>query len=153
MRDDTGPPDFDLLAECIKEDLLAAGLPLAAGHGLTGDAGVRIEIDPQLGVYLGWACHHVLTSVSSEEDARLQDDGPATRFQGSVDLAMRDAIARVLKAAGYRLTKDVGYSPHTLLVQGGWPVSPSWRDRHEQRRRRLLAVRYRLREARRAAGA
>jgi hypothetical protein len=142
---------FEFLAAQIREDLAAAGLPIADElDTLRAMAGASAQSDPDDGVYVSWNCHYVVSVVAREEHARLQKDGPGAKFDAEVSVAMREAMAVILRASGYVFDQDYygDYSGFALLVTGHEKV-PSWRDWHEKQNSRRQQIQMRLLNAHR----
>ncbi len=99
------------LADSVREDLAAAGLPVVPGSDrFDSDVsnGVQVSIDLSTdedggGVFVGWSSHYVVEAAASEAVMLgAAEDDPAIMFSGKVAEAMQGAIAAILGAAGSR---------------------------------------------------
>jgi hypothetical protein len=124
------------LARAVRDDLAAAGLPLAPQEtDPTFAVGASVWVDPLDdesggGVVVDWSAHWVLVAAAMDalSEGRGPDD-PCIRLAGTAAKAMQDAIAEILSVAGYTVAKDSDdMQPFHLLVTER-RVSPSWRDR------------------------
>ena len=137
---------LEWLATRIRGDLAAAGLPIVDELDVTGTmAGVEVQTDVDEGIHVSWRSHFVVTTVARHEHARLQKDGPGARFDEQVCIAMRAAMATILRASGYVFDENYygDYTGYALWISGHEEV-PSWRDWHEKQRSRLSQIQYRL---------
>ncbi|MEH1102473.1 hypothetical protein [Micromonospora sp. CPCC 205561] len=131
------PPAPDALAEAVRQELIAAGLPVLprqpreASH-CTGVSVEGSEHGP--GVWIGWVVSDVLreAALMALEAGAYRHGGsethPAIRHSSTVRFAMTAAIAEILEAAGYRVERDADdYRPGGLLVLEQ-RSGPTWRD-------------------------
>ncbi|MFD6636111.1 hypothetical protein ACFWDN_09840 [Micromonospora chalcea] len=131
------PTAPNALAEAVRQELIAAGLPVLPWQPREAlhSTGVSIEgseHDP--GVWIDWVVSGVLrdAALRALEAGAYRRGGsemhPAIRHSSTVKFAMMAAIAEILEAAGYRVERDADdYRPGELLVleqQSG----PTWRD-------------------------
>jgi hypothetical protein len=141
------------LARAVRDDLAAAGLPLAPQEvDRTFAVGASVYVD-QLddesggGVVVAWSAHWVLVAAAMDalSEGRGADD-PCIQLSGTAERAMQDAIAEILSVAGYTVAKDSDdMQPFHLLVKER-RVTPSWRDRLDaqaEHRDETLAATYR----------
>ena len=134
------------LADAVREDLAAAGLPVVpGGDGFDTDLshGAKVYVDQFTdedggGVFVGWSSHYVVEAAAGEAVMLgAAEDDPAIMFSGKVAEAMQDAIAAILVAAGYSVETDVNdYAPYDLLVLGR-ERQESWRSWLSQQLDRL----------------
>jgi hypothetical protein len=141
------------LARAVRDDLAAAGLPLAPQEvDPTFAVGASVDADPLDdesggGVVVAWNAHWVLVAAAMDalSEGRGPDD-PYIRLAGTASKAMQDAIAEILSVAGYAVAKNTDdMQPFQLLVKER-RVSPSWRDRLDaqaEHRDETLAATYR----------
>ncbi|MFH9352495.1 hypothetical protein [Kitasatospora sp. NPDC017646] len=133
---------FERLAQRVRDELAAAGLPVVApglDRGLAAGAEVRVSAwnqhfgeDPE--VVVSW---HVSPRLRGRAVADVQRDHgvtPAIRRSGEVQEAMAAAVIAILSLAGYT-ARDRGseYSPFDVLVLAGPErgAAPVWSDRAE----------------------
>ncbi len=134
------------LARAVREDLAAAGLPVAADE-LAVAAGARVYVDEldDGGVFVDWDVHFALSSAAKDALSEgKQDIDPAIALAGAAARAMQDAIAAILTAAGYSVVKGANdMAPFQLLVIERRP-GPCWQDwlhgQSARRERMLLAT-------------
>jgi hypothetical protein len=134
--------DAETLARAVREELVAAGLPVTSGDAAldsTLTTGAHVYVDEVGDVNIHWKTHFVLRSAAMEALSRGQVDDPSIHLNGKTAEAMQDAIAEILTAAGYRVTKDANdMAPSHLLVQEPpRQAEPSWRDWLSQQTARL----------------
>jgi hypothetical protein len=141
------------LARAVRDDLAAAGLPLAPQDlDPTFAVGARVYVDPLDddsggGVFVAWSAHFVLVAAAMDaiSEGRGEDD-PCIQLSGTAERAMQDAIAEILSVAGYTVAKDTDdMQPFHLLVKER-RVAASWRDRLDAQaahREQTLAATYR----------
>ncbi len=141
------------LARAVRDDLAAAGLPLAPQDVDPAFAvGASVDVDPLDdesggGVVVAWTAHVVLLGAALDalSEGRGADD-PCIQLAGTAEKAMQDAIAEILSVAGYTVEKDSDdLQPFHLLVTER-RVTASWRDRLDAqaaRREETLAATYR----------
>jgi hypothetical protein len=124
------------LARAVRDDLAAAGLPLAPqGVDRTFAVGASVWVDPLDdesggGVVVDWSAHWVLVAAAMDalSEGRGPDD-PCIQLAGTAAKAMQDAIAEILSVAGYTVAKDSDdMQPFHLLVTER-RITPSWRER------------------------
>ncbi|MFI0357311.1 hypothetical protein [Actinomadura sp. 9N407] len=134
-----------VLAADVRDELSAAGLPVAAESSTLG-TGVLVEIDPLDdesggGVVVDWKTHFMLRSAAMDALSEGRRDDAAIRYSGTVSKIMSDAVADILETAGYTLLRDYNdMSPYSILVTGQ-ERRPSWRDwLHAQIDRRQQAL-------------
>jgi hypothetical protein len=122
------------LARAVKEELLAAGLPVTPDDAvldssLTAGAHVYVDrlADSGGGVCVSWKTHFVLRTAAIEALRQHRFDDPSIHLRGKVAEVMLDAMAEILTAAGFSVAKDVNdMAPFDLLVQER-QSDPSWR--------------------------
>ena len=141
------------LARAVRDDLAAAGLPLAPPEvDPTFAVGASVDVDPLDeesggGVVVAWSAHWVLVAAAMDalSEGRGPDD-PCIQLCGTAAKAMQDAIAEILSVAGYTVAKDSDdMQPFHLLVTEQ-RVTASWRDRLDAQaahREQTLAATYR----------
>ena len=141
------------LASAVRDDLAAAGLPLAPQDvGPEFAVGASVYVDPLDeqsggGVVVAWRAHFVLVAAAMDalSEGRGADD-PCIQLSGTAAKAMQDAIAEILSVAGYTVQKDSDdMQPFHLLVTER-RVTASWRDRLDAqaaRREQTLTATYR----------
>ncbi|MEU4770491.1 hypothetical protein [Micromonospora sp. NPDC023644] len=128
----------DALADAVRGELVAAGLPVLpreAHEGVPGggaSVGHGPEDDP--GVWVGWVVGDVLRdrALRALEVGAYRHDGsefhPTMRHRWAVGEAMAAAMAEVLRSAGYRVERNADdLRPGALLVRDRLP-GPTWRE-------------------------
>jgi hypothetical protein len=129
---------LDVLATTVREELMAAGLPVLAGNDPIGSVGAVVHADvPELrGVTVDWQEHTVFWDASQEawaEDPHQEGAECAAfgRLAGAIGEAMAEAMRKILTAAGLEVA-DSGndYAPHQLLVTRCLARSP-WQVRRD----------------------
>jgi len=127
-------PRLSGLADQVRVELTAAGLPVLAAHDRAERSanGVSVEIDE--GVWVRWNSGPELSAAAGHafRVGAFQRDGelvhPAMRHDGVVADAMGEAIATILRALGYGVRAGVNdHDPYGLLVSAREP-GPHWRD-------------------------
>jgi hypothetical protein len=146
---------FEARAYSVREDLIAAGLPVITEDMSVIGSGAYVYIDKLddagSGVYVGWAEHFSLAEASHEAHARFRFEDPAVKFAGAVQEAMRDVLAAILRAAGYIVTADMcDYAPYDLHVSGQ-RNEPSWKHWSNEQFERRQRLQHRIIAARRVA--
>lgn len=134
---------YERLAQRVRDELAAAGLPVTApglNGGFATGAEVRVSTwnqhfgaaDPE--VLVSW---HVSPRLRgrAEEDARRADGAtPAVRQSDEARTAMATAMTAILTAAGYT-ARDHGneFSPFDVQVLAGPErrTAPAWADRED----------------------
>ncbi|MER7107912.1 hypothetical protein [Streptomyces sp. NPDC000229] len=116
------------LASRVRDELAAAGLPLAVPH-MTVDERFRVgadvfveEEDDVAYVFVAWRTHHALADASSGALLRGDLAHRAVLHHGKACRAMRDAMAEVLGSAGFVVehADDVNeYRPLELRITSG----------------------------------
>ncbi|MEA5362873.1 hypothetical protein VA596_25295 [Amycolatopsis sp., V23-08] len=142
---------LQVLATFVRAELAAAGLPVTPEDHPPGTAGAVVGIDPTEldGVEVGWRTHAILLDAAQDAwaDDPLAEGAEYAAFsrQGTaIAEAMKDALRRILTAAGFAVA-DSGndYAPHGLLVTGRPEVSP-WEARRSaalhRRQEKMIAV-------------
>jgi hypothetical protein len=129
---------LDVLATAVREELLAAGLPVLSGNDPTGSVGAVVHADvPDLrGVTVDWQEHTLFWDASQEAWAEdpFQESAECAAFgrlSVAIGEAMAEAMRKILTAAGLEIA-DSGddYTPHQLLVTRCLARSP-WRVRRD----------------------
>jgi hypothetical protein len=141
------------LARAVRDDLAAAGLPLApqeVDRTFAVEASVYVDpLDEESGggVVVAWSAHWVLVAAAMDALSEVRGaDDPCIQLSGMAAKAMQDAIAEILSVAGYTVAKDSDdMQPFHLLVKER-RAAPSWRDRLDAQaahRDEALAATYR----------
>jgi hypothetical protein len=136
------------LAQAVKDDLCAAGLPVVPDGVDPLPSGARVfvdELDDESGggVYVNWEAHFALRSAALDAFcAGPSASDPSIRLSSTAAMAMQDAMADILSVAGYQVLKDANdITPYLLKVLRREP-GPSWRDwLHAQTTRRAETLR------------
>ena len=132
------------LAQRVRDELAAAGLPLAV-PGLAPElaVGAEVRVDrwgeyfhseaPQ--VVVGWSVSPQLRMSAGSALQRGQIDHPAIRQQGEAMIAMADAVVAILGAAGFTAVhRNNDLSPFDIRVVSGPDTRalPSWAPVNEK---------------------
>ncbi|MEV6902821.1 hypothetical protein [Amycolatopsis sp. NPDC051372] len=167
-----GPDDDDYLsrlslrslAEMVKSELVAAGLPVTPGQLVEFTAGAEVLIEESDNrVTVDWNTHTILTDAT--QDAWGDDpfwEGPEAaafnRLNNAIFETMQDSMYTILTAAGFEVAKetDPDFTPHRLLVTRRLAMSP-WQTRRDahfdsRRERKVAAWNQRHEDERRATG-
>jgi hypothetical protein len=126
--------DMGALAQRVRNELAAAGLPVLPGIDPVLAGGAVVEVDDGAdiagGVFAGWSASPRLRECTSRAfGVRLLDD-PLLRHSSQVGAAMMQAMAAILTSAGFTV-KDANdeYRPHQLrVVSGPVPGPPPMRS-------------------------
>lgn len=130
------------LAQCVRNELTAAGLPVLNGgtdSTLVGGAEVDVDLanDALGGVYVTWKATPRLRDCARHALAQQQLDAPVIGYSHAIGVAMAKAIAAVLAAAGYTVedSRDE-YNPDAVFVRRGLAKGelPMWALRDEELR-------------------
>ncbi|MGW2377430.1 MULTISPECIES: hypothetical protein [Kitasatospora] len=133
---------FERLAQRVRDELAAAGLPVVApglDRGLAAGAEVRVSAwnqhfgeEPE--VVVSWLVSPRLRGRAVADVQRYQEVTPAIRQSGEAQAAMAAAVIAILSAAGYT-ARDHGneYAPFDVLVLAGPDLRtpPAWADLEE----------------------
>jgi hypothetical protein len=119
------------LADDVREDLLAAGLPVAASNSEFAP-GAYVYVDNLTdedggGVWVDWNEHFVPRWAGMHAVNEGREDDPVFTFAGAVADIMEEALFQILTAAGYTVEKDANdMAPYHLRVTGR-AERPGWR--------------------------
>jgi hypothetical protein len=118
--DETILAAWQRLAGRVRDDLVAAGLPVFTGEDL-GRAGVVVEVDPFAdssgGVWVSWKTHPTLSDAAAAAVQRGRLDDPAIGRAGAVAEIMQAALMALLAAVGYQVEDpEHEYRPYQLRV-------------------------------------
>jgi hypothetical protein len=129
--DETVLASWRRLAERVRDELVAAGLPTTLDGGVE-DGGTVVEVDPVAddsgGVWVYWQVHPSLSDAAADAVQLDRLDDPAIQRSGAVKQVMQAALLALLGGAGYQV-EDPGheYRPFQLRVvaeSAARPASP-----------------------------
>jgi hypothetical protein len=100
--DDVAEAALTALSDQVADELESAGIPVQRGG--QGGSGVAMEVDTGAdeagGVFLTWGRSRLsLLAAAAVRDGRLDD--PVIRRSGEVARVMGDAVATILRSAGF----------------------------------------------------
>jgi hypothetical protein len=138
---------LDVLVTLVREELVAAGLPVVPGDNPVGVAGAEVKVDvPDLrGVTVDWQEHTVFWDASQEAWAEdpLREGAECAAFgklAAAIGEAMAEAMRKILTAAGLEVTGSGNdYAPDQLLVTRRLAPSP-WQARRDAKFERQQEV-------------
>ncbi|MFG1947787.1 hypothetical protein [Nonomuraea sp. NPDC048826] len=135
---ESGRATFEQLAQRVRDELAAAGLPVIA-PGLAPElaTGAEVHVDmwnhhfhgEEPEVVVSWKVSPQLRSNAMDALRHGRLDDPAIRQSGKVQIAMAGAVIAILSAAGFTaLDRDNDMSPFDVQVLAGPDVGsrPGW---------------------------
>jgi hypothetical protein len=131
--------DMEALAQRVRNELAAAGLPVLLGIDPVLAGGAVVEVDDGAdmggGVFAGWSASPRLRECTGRAfSLRLLDD-PLLRHSSQVGAAMMRAMAAILASAGFTVqdANDACRSHQLRVVSGPAPgVPPMWSLREDE---------------------
>jgi hypothetical protein len=112
------------LAQAVRDDLRAAGLPVCSGDD---DPRVRsgacVSVDPAAdedwAVWVSWEPSPSLRQAAAEADASGRTEDPVRWHHGRVLVGMERAIVEILLSIGYPIAAEASeMDPFAVLVKG-----------------------------------
>lgn len=128
--DDTVLAVWQRLAGRVRDDLVAAGLPVLTGED-GGLAGAVVEVDPFAydngGVWVCWKAHPTLSDAAADAVGHGRLDDPAIQRNGAVIQVMQAALLALLGGAGHQVEDpDHEYRPFHLRVVADAAGGATW---------------------------
>ncbi|MBM9624326.1 hypothetical protein JE024_37825 [Streptomyces zhihengii] len=130
--------EAERLAEQVRDELTAAGLPVAS-PGLAPELaiGAMVRVDAwnhhfhgeEIEVVVSWKVSSRLRSNAMRDARQHQGVTPAIRQSGETQIAMAAAVIAILSAAGFTARDhDNDMSPFDVRVLAGpeWGRRPAW---------------------------
>jgi hypothetical protein len=130
---------METLAQRVRNELAAAGLPVVPGVNPVLAGGAEVEVDDGAdmagGVFAGWFASPRLRECTSRAFRLRMLDDPLLRHSSQIETAMMQAMAAILSSAGFTVVEaNDEYRPHQLrVVSGPAPgVPPLWSLRDDE---------------------
>ena len=109
------------LSQQVRNELAGAGLPVMSDVDPTLSYGVFTELDLRApeddAVYVSWQPHHLLGSAAMAQLGRGGGQSAVMSHFGAVVDAMTDAIAAILRSAGFQV-EQMEESPELRVTAG-----------------------------------
>ena len=116
----------EIFQDQLTEDLVRAGLPIAATFSASLTSGIRLESDTESAppaCFLNWRVHSSFTPhFLALSHAELLGD-PQVQAMRNTQQAMNTAITTILEFAGYQVTPAHSERPGALFVTRAEPAS------------------------------